>query len=74
MFLHKQIYANCILKNIKCSFPGKYCGLGLRMDSLIKSKSNEVTVQFMSGIHLFGHGFLASYSTTDKAGIDHILT
>ncbi|KAJ7320319.1 hypothetical protein JRQ81_019830 [Phrynocephalus forsythii] len=45
---------------------GKYCGLGLQMDNLNESKSNEVTVQFMSGIHFYGHGFLASYSTTDK--------
>ncbi|XP_060626711.2 discoidin, CUB and LCCL domain-containing protein 2 [Anolis sagrei] len=45
---------------------GKYCGLGLQMDNLNESKSNEVTVQFMSGIHFNGHGFLASYSTTDK--------
>nr|XP_020640630.1 discoidin, CUB and LCCL domain-containing protein 2 [Pogona vitticeps] len=45
---------------------GKYCGLGLQMDNLNESKSNEITVQFMSGIHFYGHGFLASYSTTDK--------
>ncbi|XP_060090584.1 discoidin, CUB and LCCL domain-containing protein 2 isoform X4 [Heteronotia binoei] len=48
---------------------GKYCGLGLQMDSLIESKSNEVTVQFMSGIHFYGHGFLASYSTTEKTDL-----
>ncbi|XP_053164698.1 discoidin, CUB and LCCL domain-containing protein 2 isoform X2 [Hemicordylus capensis] len=48
---------------------GKYCGLGLQMDSLNESKSNEVTVQFMSGIHFYGHGFLASYSTTDKSDL-----
>ncbi|XP_054830715.1 discoidin, CUB and LCCL domain-containing protein 2 isoform X2 [Eublepharis macularius] len=48
---------------------GKYCGLGLQMDSLIESKSNEVTVQFMSGIHFYGHGFLASYSTTEKSDL-----
>lgn len=53
--------------------PGKYCGLGLQMDSLNESKSNEVTVQFMSGIHFNGHGFLASYSTTDKSGNYQIL-
>lgn len=53
-------------------FVGKYCGLGFQMDSLIESKSNEVTVQFMSGTHLSGRGFLASYSTTDKSGICQI--
>ncbi|XP_063161695.1 discoidin, CUB and LCCL domain-containing protein 2 isoform X3 [Candoia aspera] len=45
---------------------GKYCGLGLQVDKLNESKSNEITVQFMSDIHFYGHGFLASYSTTDK--------
>ncbi|XP_044857666.1 discoidin, CUB and LCCL domain-containing protein 2 isoform X3 [Mauremys mutica] len=48
---------------------GKYCGLGFQMDSSIESKSNEVTVQFMSGTHLSGRGFLASYSTTDKSDL-----
>ncbi|XP_014734103.1 PREDICTED: discoidin, CUB and LCCL domain-containing protein 2 isoform X3 [Sturnus vulgaris] len=46
---------------------GKYCGFGFQMDGLITSKSNEVTVQFMSGIHISGRGFLAAYSTTDKS-------
>lgn len=48
---------------------GKYCGFGFQMDGLITSKSNEVTVQFMSGTHTSGRGFLAAYSTTDKSGI-----
>ncbi|NWI10528.1 DCBD2 protein, partial [Crypturellus soui] len=48
---------------------GKYCGFGFQMDGLIKSKSNEMTVQFMSGIHTSGRGFLASYSTTDKSDL-----
>ncbi|XP_068816291.1 discoidin, CUB and LCCL domain-containing protein 2 isoform X1 [Struthio camelus] len=48
---------------------GKYCGFGFQMDGLIKSRSNEVTVQFMSGIHTSGRGFLASYSTTDKSDL-----
>lgn len=43
------------------------------MDGLITSKSNEITVQFMSGIHTSGRGFLAAYSTTDKSGIHKIL-
>lgn len=43
------------------------------MDGLIISKSNEVTVQFMSGIHTSGRGFLAAYSTTDKSGIYNYL-
>ncbi|KAK2540898.1 Dcbld2 [Columba guinea] len=48
---------------------GKYCGFGFQMDGLITSKSNEVTVQFMSGIHTSGRGFLAVYSTTDKSDL-----
>lgn len=60
-------------KELCLLFPGKYCGLGLQMDSVIESKSNEVTVQFMSGIHFYGHGFLASYSTTEKSGIFQVL-
>lgn len=52
---------------------GKYCGFGFQMDGLITSKGNEVTVQFMSGIHTSGRGFLAVYSTTDKSGIYHNL-
>lgn len=51
------------------SILGKYCGLGLQVDKLNESKSNEITVQFMSDIHFYGHGFLASYSTTDIPGI-----
>ncbi|KAF7487136.1 Hypothetical predicted protein [Marmota monax] len=45
---------------------GKYCGLGLQMNHSIESKSNEITVLFMSGIHISGRGFLASYSVIDK--------
>jgi len=52
---------------------GKYCGFGFQMDGLITSKSNEVTVQFMSGMHTSGRGFLAAYSTTDKSGIYNYL-
>uniref|UniRef100_A0A8C3QHV9 Discoidin, CUB and LCCL domain-containing protein 2 n=1 Tax=Cyanoderma ruficeps TaxID=181631 RepID=A0A8C3QHV9_9PASS len=48
---------------------GKYCGFGFQMDGLITSRSNEVTVQFMSGIHTSGRGFLAAYSTTDKSDL-----
>ncbi|XP_041127689.1 discoidin, CUB and LCCL domain-containing protein 2-like isoform X3 [Polyodon spathula] len=44
---------------------GKYCGLGVQWDHLIGSAGNEVTVQFMSGTHVSGRGFLLSYSTTD---------
>lgn len=50
------------------SFLGKYCGLGLQMNHSIESKSNEITVLFMSGIHVSGRGFLASYSVIDKQG------
>nr|XP_045004171.1 discoidin, CUB and LCCL domain-containing protein 2 [Jaculus jaculus] len=45
---------------------GKYCGLGLQMNHSIESKSSEITVLFMSGIHASGRGFLASYSVIDK--------
>ncbi|XP_068919944.1 discoidin, CUB and LCCL domain-containing protein 2 [Petaurus breviceps papuanus] len=45
---------------------GKYCGLGLQLNHSIESKSNEMTVLFMSGTHISGRGFLASYSITDK--------
>ncbi|XP_069493312.1 discoidin, CUB and LCCL domain-containing protein 2 [Ambystoma mexicanum] len=48
---------------------GKYCGLALHLENLIESKSHEVTVQFMSGTHISGRGFLASYSTTNKADL-----
>uniref|UniRef100_A0A8C3M093 Discoidin, CUB and LCCL domain containing 2 n=1 Tax=Chrysolophus pictus TaxID=9089 RepID=A0A8C3M093_CHRPC len=48
---------------------GKYCGFGFQMDGLIASRSNEVTVQFMSGVHTSGRGFLAAYSTTDKSDL-----
>ncbi|XP_056649352.1 discoidin, CUB and LCCL domain-containing protein 2 isoform X2 [Monodelphis domestica] len=45
---------------------GKYCGLGLQMNHSIESKSNEMTVLFMSGTHVSGRGFLASYSVINK--------
>ncbi|KAM4887499.1 discoidin, CUB and LCCL domain-containing protein 2 isoform 2-T2 [Thomomys bottae] len=45
---------------------GKYCGLALHMNHSIESKGNEITVLFMSGIHVSGRGFLASYSITEK--------
>jgi hypothetical protein len=54
------------------SFPGKYCGLGLQINHSIESKSNEMTVLFMSGIHVSGRGFLASYSTINKQGNFHL--
>ncbi|KAL4656919.1 discoidin, CUB and LCCL domain-containing protein 2 [Arapaima gigas] len=43
----------------------KFCGLGLRVPDMIQSSGNEVTVQFMSGVHQSGRGFLLSYSTTE---------
>ncbi|XP_067897102.1 discoidin, CUB and LCCL domain-containing protein 2 isoform X2 [Heterodontus francisci] len=48
---------------------GKYCGLGIQWDKLIESESNEVTVQFMSGIHVSGRGFLVSYSTSNVSDL-----
>ncbi|XP_075053119.1 discoidin, CUB and LCCL domain-containing protein 2 [Mixophyes fleayi] len=47
----------------------KYCGLALKPEAIIESKSHEVTVLFMSGIHISGRGFLASYSTTNKTDL-----
>ncbi|XP_053561181.1 discoidin, CUB and LCCL domain-containing protein 2 [Bombina bombina] len=47
----------------------KYCGLALQLEDPIESKSNVITVQFMSGTHISGRGFLASYSTTNKTGL-----
>ncbi|XP_030059915.1 discoidin, CUB and LCCL domain-containing protein 2 isoform X2 [Microcaecilia unicolor] len=46
----------------------KYCGLA-HWENVIESDRNEVTVQFMSGIHTSGRGFLLSYSTTDKSDL-----
>ncbi|XP_069744805.1 discoidin, CUB and LCCL domain-containing protein 2 isoform X6 [Narcine bancroftii] len=48
---------------------GKYCGTGLQREKVIESESNEVTVQFMSGIHISGRGFLVSYSTSNEADL-----
>ncbi|KAG8590729.1 hypothetical protein GDO81_006869 [Engystomops pustulosus] len=47
----------------------KYCGLALKPEDVVESKSHEVTVLFMSGIHISGRGFLASYSTTNKTDL-----
>ncbi|PNJ02202.1 DCBLD2 isoform 3, partial [Pongo abelii] len=52
---------------------GKYCGLGLQMNHSIESKGNEITLLFMSGIHVSGRGFLASYSVIDKQGNFHLM-
>ncbi|GCB63624.1 hypothetical protein scyTo_0009690 [Scyliorhinus torazame] len=45
----------------------KYCGLGIQWDKVIETESNEATVQFMSGTHVSGRGFLASYSTSNES-------
>ncbi|XP_051814451.1 discoidin, CUB and LCCL domain-containing protein 2 isoform X2 [Acanthochromis polyacanthus] len=47
----------------------KYCGLGLKVNELIESTGNQVTVQFMSGTHHTGRGFYLSYSTTEHADL-----
>ncbi|KAJ8351910.1 hypothetical protein SKAU_G00233860 [Synaphobranchus kaupii] len=47
----------------------KYCGLALQVPKLILSSGNEVTVQFMSGVHRSGHGFFLSYSTTEHTDL-----
>ncbi|KAG9348654.1 hypothetical protein JZ751_028971 [Albula glossodonta] len=47
----------------------KYCGLGLQVPDLIQSSGNDVTVQFMSGVHRSGRGFFLSYSTTEHTDL-----
>ncbi|XP_041858570.1 discoidin, CUB and LCCL domain-containing protein 2 isoform X2 [Melanotaenia boesemani] len=47
----------------------KYCGLDLKVEELIESSGNHVTVQFMSGTHHSGRGFYLSYSTTEHADL-----
>ncbi|KAM6934148.1 discoidin, CUB and LCCL domain-containing protein 2 [Xenentodon cancila] len=47
----------------------KFCGLGLKVEDLIESSGNQVTVQFMSGTHHTGRGFYLSYSTTEHADL-----
>lgn len=47
----------------------KYCGLGQKVDELIESSGNQVTVQFMSGVHHTGRGFYLSYSTTEHSDL-----
>ncbi|XP_041067691.1 discoidin, CUB and LCCL domain-containing protein 2 [Carcharodon carcharias] len=48
---------------------GKYCGLGIQWDKVIETESNEATVQFMSGTHVSGRGFLVSYSTSNESDL-----
>ncbi|XP_051938211.1 discoidin, CUB and LCCL domain-containing protein 2 [Hippocampus zosterae] len=47
----------------------KYCGLNVKVNMLIESTSNQVTVQFMSGSHHTGRGFYLSYSTTEHTDL-----
>ncbi|XP_077392226.1 discoidin, CUB and LCCL domain-containing protein 2 isoform X1 [Festucalex cinctus] len=47
----------------------KYCGLNVKLNKLIESTGNQVTVQFMSGTHHTGRGFYLSYSTTDHTDL-----
>ncbi|MED6234867.1 hypothetical protein ATANTOWER_005660 [Ataeniobius toweri] len=47
----------------------KYCGLGQKVDELVESSGNQVTVQFMSGMHRTGRGFYLSYSTTEHSDL-----
>ncbi|XP_061826981.2 discoidin, CUB and LCCL domain-containing protein 2 [Nerophis lumbriciformis] len=47
----------------------KYCGLNLKVDELIESTGNQVTVQFMSGTHHTGRGFYLSYATTEHTDL-----
>ncbi|XP_041662528.1 discoidin, CUB and LCCL domain-containing protein 2 [Cheilinus undulatus] len=47
----------------------KYCGLGLKVNELIESTGNQVTVQFMSGTHHTGRGLYLSYSTTEHTDL-----
>nr|XP_046259072.1 discoidin, CUB and LCCL domain-containing protein 2 [Scatophagus argus] len=47
----------------------KYCGLDQKVNELIESTGNQVTVQFMSGTHHSGRGFYLSYSTTEHTDL-----
>ncbi|KAM9803234.1 discoidin, CUB and LCCL domain-containing protein 2 [Syngnathus typhle] len=47
----------------------KYCGLNVKVNKLIESAGNQITVQFMSGRHHTGRGFYLSYSTTEHTDL-----
>uniref|UniRef100_A0A1A8HVF0 Discoidin, CUB and LCCL domain containing 2 n=1 Tax=Nothobranchius kuhntae TaxID=321403 RepID=A0A1A8HVF0_NOTKU len=47
----------------------KFCGLGQKVNKLIESSGNQVTVQFMSGMHHSGRGFYLSYSITEHSDL-----
>ncbi|XP_013886005.1 discoidin, CUB and LCCL domain-containing protein 2 isoform X2 [Austrofundulus limnaeus] len=47
----------------------KYCSLDLKVNEQIESSGNQVTVQFMSGVHHNGQGFYMSYSTTEHSDL-----
>ncbi|XP_054887429.1 discoidin, CUB and LCCL domain-containing protein 2 [Poeciliopsis prolifica] len=47
----------------------KYCGLDQKVDELIESSGNQVTVQFRSVMHRSGRGFYLSYSTTEHSDL-----
>uniref|UniRef100_A0A3B5RF31 Discoidin, CUB and LCCL domain containing 2 n=1 Tax=Xiphophorus maculatus TaxID=8083 RepID=A0A3B5RF31_XIPMA len=47
----------------------KYCGLDQKVDELIESSGNQVTVQFRSVMHRTGRGFYLSYSTTEHSDL-----
>uniref|UniRef100_A0A3B3XSF4 Discoidin, CUB and LCCL domain containing 2 n=1 Tax=Poecilia mexicana TaxID=48701 RepID=A0A3B3XSF4_9TELE len=47
----------------------KYCGLDQKVDELIESSGNQVTVQFRSVMHRTGRGFYLSYSTTEQSDL-----
>ncbi|XP_023192385.1 discoidin, CUB and LCCL domain-containing protein 2 [Xiphophorus maculatus] len=48
----------------------KYCGLDQKVDELIESSGNQVTVQFRSVMHRTGRGFYLSYSTTEHSALE----
>lgn len=48
-------------------FPGPYCG-SWAVPIELRVNSSEVTVQFRSGSHISGRGFLLAYSSSDHPG------
>ncbi|XP_038651431.1 discoidin, CUB and LCCL domain-containing protein 1 isoform X1 [Scyliorhinus canicula] len=48
---------------------GPYCGNMNEVPSTIQLTSNAMTVEFRSGTHISGRGFLLSYTTTDHSDL-----
>lgn len=61
VFLSFQVCHPCAL------IPGPYCG-SWAVPIELRVNSSEVTVQFRSGSHISGRGFLLAYSSSDHPG------